>query len=481
MGLKWVLPINSTEGMISVLKNTIFLLDYVQENRCDTKYIDTLIENDVNPVISGLRDEIDFMFTSIFISVCGITQDFSDQKALMELATNVMGQFLTALEMCMKELCDDDCTDDFISEIDTSKLVIGMVIKNYKELCKILGVETKTGKSKQLQLKDFKRFFDWEKAGQNFIITDIYDTPLPKEDMRKKGNNSIYKNYIELILLQYLLKQEGYKKTFTKRNWLELLGMINRKYGRESQEKLKQLDYRINNQEINLFYVRSNRKLEQILFTALKSLEREKLIIVEFETVVVFVDDYGREHRFIADDKQKKNILRVERNILTNVMGYKSMFQVCIKNKLKEYFKAVDEELNRLYGWKYYYKQIKIIYDQPNIIEAIPSKELTLQKEILNNKIVEFLNDNAKRVYEKKENEYDEALEEYLSDWIGDKEYLKDRVKVPNAWKYPDAYVEAQKILTDELICIGHENIEFIPDKLLSIAEESNEFLSWMA
>ena len=481
MGLKWSLPINSTNGMISVLKNTVFILDYVQENKCDTKCIDSLIENDVRPFISGLKDEYDFMFACITIAICETTKDYSDQKTLIDLAVQVMGQFLTALEMCANELYDDDCPDGLIREIDTSKLIIGMVIKNYKELCNLLGVETKTGKSKQLQLKEFKRFFDWEKAGQNFIITDIYDTPLPKEDLRKKGNNSIYKNYIELILLQYLLKQEGYKKTFTKRNWLELLGMINKKYGKEPREKLKKLDYRINNHEINLFYVRSNRKLEQILFTALKSLEREKLIIVEFETVVVFIDDYGKEHRFIANDRQKKNILTVERNVLTNVMVYKSMFQVCMNNKLKEYFNAVDEELNKLYGWNYYYKQIKIIYDQPNIVEAIPSKELSLQKEILNNKIVEFLNDNAKKVYEKKESEYDEALEEYLSDWIGDKEYLKDRVKVPNTWKYPNAYIEAQKILTDELICIGHENIEFLPDKLLSVAEENNEFLAWMA
>jgi hypothetical protein len=74
--------------------------------------------------------------------------------------------------------------------------------------------------------------------------------------LRRKGNNSIYKNYIELILLQYLSKQEGYKKTFTKRNWLELLGMINSKYGKEPKKKLKQLDYCINDQEITLFYIR---------------------------------------------------------------------------------------------------------------------------------------------------------------------------------------------------------------------------------
>lgn len=54
-------------------------------------------------------------------------------------------------------------------------------------------------------------------------------------------------------------------------------------------------------------------------------------------------------------------------------------------------------------------------------------------------------------------------------------------MKIPNTWKYPKAYIEAQRILTDELIRIGHNNIEFIPDKLLTVAEENNEFLAWMA
>jgi len=35
--------------------------------------------------------------------------------------------------------------------------------------------------------------------------------------------------------------------------------------------------------------------------------------------------------------------------------------------------------------------------------------------------------------------------------------------------------------LTDKLIRIGHCSIVFIPDKLLIVAEESNEFLAWIA
>ena len=483
--LKWVLPVESTQGMITAFKNIIFILDYVQKNKCHSNTIDKIIENDIRPITSGIRDGFDFFIAGSIMALCTTVDDFSDSGMLMGLVKEIIGKFICLLEAAVEYVDseNDNATNSngLERDIDTSTLVIGMTIKNYKELCTILNEEAKTGKAKQLQLKNWKRYFDWEKDGQKFIIVDIYDTPLPKEDLRRKGNNSIYKNYIELILLQYLSKQEGYRKTFTKRNWLELLGMINSKYGKEPKMKLKQLDYCINDQEITLFYIRSNKKLERVLHDALSNLQREKLIIVEYETVIVSVDERGKEHRFIANDYQKKKILQTERYILKNVMQYKNMFYVYIKNKSNEYYNKVNEKLYELYGWKYYYKQIKIIYDQPNIVDAIPSKEVMLQKEILNSKIVEFLNDNAKNVYAKKEKEYEDALDEYLNDWIGDKEYLRNRIKVPNTWKYPKAYIEAQRILTDELIRIGHSNIVFMPDKLLTVAEESNEFLAWMA
>lgn len=483
--LKWVLPINSPQGILSVLKNAIFLLDYVQNNNCNEETVDKIIENDIRPVVKELKDEYDFFIAGTIMAMCSSVDDFSNPNELMKLVKEITGKFICLIEAAIEyidsENGNDTNHDDLEWEIDTSKLVIGMIIKNYKEMCQLFEEEVKTGEAKKSQLKNWKRYFDWEKDGQKFIITDIYDTPLPKEDLRRKGNNSIYKNYIELILLQYLSKQEGYRKTFTKRNWLELLGMINNKYGKEPKNKLKQLDYSINDQEITLFYIRSNKKLERVLHDALSNLQREKLIIVEYETVIVSVDERGKEHRFIANDYQKKKILQTERYILKNVMQYKNMFYVYIKNKSNEYYNKVNQKLNELYGWKYYYKQIKIIYDQPNIIEAIPSKEVMLQKEILNSKIIEFLNDNAQKVYEKKEKEYEDALDEYLNDWIGDKDYLRNRVKVPNTWKYPKAYIEAQRILTDELIRIGHSNIVFMPDKLLTVAEENNEFLAWMA
>lgn len=59
--LKWELPINSTQGILSVLKNAIFLLCYGQNNNCNEETINKIIENDICPVLRELKDEYDFL------------------------------------------------------------------------------------------------------------------------------------------------------------------------------------------------------------------------------------------------------------------------------------------------------------------------------------------------------------------------------------------------------------------------------------
>lgn len=81
-----------------------------------------------------------------------------------------------------------------VGGIDISKLEIGMTVKNYKMLCELLGQEVKSGKSKKYQLEDFARYFEWEKSGQKFIISDIRE-------------NAIYEKQISLFQEQIYVKE----------------------------------------------------------------------------------------------------------------------------------------------------------------------------------------------------------------------------------------------------------------------------------
>ena len=290
--------------------------------------------------------------------------------------------------------------------VDTSKLTIGMTVKNYKVLCELLGQEIKDGKSKKYQLENFKRYFEWEKAGQKFIIMDIYDTPLEKEDLRKLGNNSRYTQAIEVILLQYLSHQDGYTRTLTKKKWWELLSITNHKYGRMTEKELLQLDKILTSFEIRHFYQRCNKKLEQILFSALNNLKNRKLINYQIQTVIVTTDEEtGKDKYFLATDDNLKSILDVERYVLHDVLGYEKIFQVFLRFKQKEYYQKINDILYDRYGWHYYFKQVKIIYVQENIQKVLPEAELNLKKQFLNEKVVSFLNENAENEFKKQKEE----------------------------------------------------------------------------
>lgn len=101
-------------------------------------------------------------------------------------------------------------------EIDTSKLQPGMVVKNYKELCGLLGVPVLSGSSKPRQLKKFEEYFTYHKFGREIIIDEIYPegviklTPAKKTDKRRKAPRDVYHKYLVNIILQILNQAENH-------------------------------------------------------------------------------------------------------------------------------------------------------------------------------------------------------------------------------------------------------------------------------
>ena len=55
--------------------------------------------------------------------------------------------------------------------MNIQSLTSGLVLKSYKDLCVALEVPIKTGKSKQIQLEDFSRYFTYTKDKYKYIIT----------------------------------------------------------------------------------------------------------------------------------------------------------------------------------------------------------------------------------------------------------------------------------------------------------------------
>ena len=477
----------NVQKLLDLISDIGLLVVTLSQPNAMAKDIDEYLST--NEKLYNLPEVLDYILSITISGTFKVTQEREDLKRFCDvfiIGMIVVVQYLFDEEFRKNENKENTDSDEEkmidvlqIDEddigINTSNLKVGQVVKNYKELCALLEEEVKTGKSKQLQLDNLKRFFEWEKAGQKFIITDIYDTPLPKVDGRSSGNNSKYVKCIELLLLRYLLDKKDYTATLTKRNWWQILGMINNKYNQIERDKEKREELQKNNPiltsyEIKHFYQRSNKKLQQILFSALNSLSSRKLIEYEIETVIVKEDDKGKMRYEIATKYEKKAILKEERYILRYVMGYEKIIQVFCRFEQDKYYAKVNERLYELYKWQHYFKRIRIVYNQEYISDAINDIGSEIIREELNDKVVSALNNNAAYIYKKKSQEYDEATLKLFELYGTGQDTSKIKL-----WKIPDVYIMAQELLTDELIRIGHSNIRMNPDEFVKMNQELDD------
>lgn len=283
-------------------------------------------------------------------------------------------------------------------------------------MCELLGEPAKNGTSKKAQIKTWQRYFGFEKVegSQKMIITDIFQEPKEKIDKR---NDGIYVKSIELVLLNELAKHKSCTITLTKNMLLQKLGMINNNYRRISNEKLKLIDTCITDFEINHFYQRANSRLTGILLSALNSLK--KRFIIEYSIQYVIVDGSG--NRRIADDIDLKNIITLKHRV-AHTLGCKDEKEVFLKMKTAEFYKKLNEQYYYYFKWQYVYQRYKIIYNNKIVVEEIPNAEAKLQKELLNNKVINALEHGATQ------------------------NYTTSKVKLP------DTYKQAQSLLTDALI-----------------------------
>jgi len=340
-----------------------------------------------------------------------------------------------------------------VMELHKLEPFIGQKIKNYKIMCNILDEDERNGgKSKVAQIKEWKRFFNFEREGHKFKVIEIYDVPLPKQDERRLGNNSIYISSIELILTDFLLKQKDNNYVLTKNRWFYLLGMVNRNYLEEKYEDYL-VSIGISPLYINDFIFRSKNKLNTILFTSLDNMKRRNL--VDYVQQIVIKPIEGKN--FVANTKQEEQIIDVEQAALIE-MGYKKMGDLFYKTGLLiKFFNKVEKELIKQYKWKGYYKQYDLTYLGNNNIKNVTCDLINDEKVKLNTNIIDALNNHAEKRY-KKQCESFEAWERLynVDDFWVDlvlSEDMKQSFEIPKKpFIFNDDYIYVHKELCNKLI-----------------------------
>jgi hypothetical protein len=363
--------------------------------------------------------------------------------------------------------------------MNVEKLSEGQIFKNYKTLCSELGEPIKTGKAKQLQLKDWERYFDYNKSGYSFIITKIQETPTEKTDLRNNGNNKTkYIDKVEFLILDLLAENGNKGQIFLSRNkLLRSLQMVNQNYsyGKIKPMKLSKL-MNVTKEEIYDFYENSDGMLKRNLETALDSLRNQALITWKHSLTVCHVeakaevnefkdvkaikletmnDDGDLEVEFAlrqsnqklihrkATPEEEQLIIHTERETLKE-LGCKTVADVFKINKADEFYKQVKGILFEEANIYLYYNSYEIISNKDHILEELSSIEKEKIQVELNNDIVEKLKINTA-------NRYNKAFYKY-------EETLKDKYII----RMNEMYCENNFKLTDTLVKLG-------ADKMLSL------------
>lgn len=257
--------------------------------------------------------------------------------------------------------------------MDLDNLQSNMIVKNYKEMCAVLGEEPKEGKGRQLQQKEWQRHFSYSKKGQQFIIEEIYATPLPKDFSK----DDVYSKYVQVVLSKHL-KEKGIGD-FTMKSLLQTCGFVN--YYWDNMELLEEYAKKndITYGQAKYYYNQLYQHVYAYCTTAVtRCLNRlSQRGFLRWHKVLFIVDTPGGKSREATDEEVKQYL-----NIDSKVRASMGITYVNVYNR-NEYYGELSRKLEEELGWYESYNLIRIIYATDFIDKIIEESEEEYRQSLL--------------------------------------------------------------------------------------------------
>lgn len=211
--------------------------------------------------------------------------------------------------------------------------------KNYKELCKALNWNIKTGNSKIAQLRQLNSVCKWRKDGNAIIVMEIYTEP------KKQQSKSTSKyNEVTSILKSILKSNKQYIYTFN--TLCRIIGLVN--YNNFTViDKTKNISnyLNINLQTAEDFLNDTKTRLRSITETALNNLQKQGYINWCYTYNLQTTDNKGNFVWNIATEQEEEQIKQTIANTVME-MGYNSVQEVYLKKRYKQLCNIVTNKLN---------------------------------------------------------------------------------------------------------------------------------------
>lgn len=314
--------------------------------------------------------------------------------------------------------------------IKLENLEVGMILKNYKELCEALEVKPLSGNSKKAQMKWFSQHFDLDQEGYSFVVKKIITAEVQPKPTRGGANNNIeYKENMERLILDILAQRNNKGKIFLSKNkFFYALEMVNVNY----LDTYKRIDKWSKHLDVDEYTMQewmdtTGGVLERSVESALTSLRNKALIIWSKEMTICKLEEienskvlipivsknkYGEEEtRYVtqritipvtkeAEDDEKKQVLKTEKEVLDELKCIDKR-EVIQKGLWRDFKTKVEAILIHKYKIKYYFQSYKIL-SNPEHIQAEFRKRYMLDSDsrkeeqiITNSSIIDRLESNA--------------------------------------------------------------------------------------
>ena len=307
-------------------------------------------------------------------------------------------------------------------------LTVGKVIKNYKELCELLEIEAKKSgsNSHKAQQKDFNRYFEFEKQGHKYIITKIYENPKERIDNRMNGNNTVFSDDIEKLILNILASSKDDTVTIARGQLYKMLNMCNENYllGRSNISKLSEI-IELPKASIYEFYDNNSSKLRDTVERNLRRLRSRALITWKNTTTVavteidIELNELGEPiydkrtksirhkvktiHR-LADKFEEKLILKYEEETLKE-MNLDTIQKVFLLGKWKYFKQQVEDKLRENNtNIDYYYDSYTITFNNDsvkNYVKKLSYNDIQDIKNNINHNMVESIKKSTMKRHDK--------------------------------------------------------------------------------
>lgn len=339
----------------------------------------------------------------------------------------------------------------------------GQIFKSQKELCEAIGIEYKDStNSRRAQEKEFNRRFKWHREGRKIIIDEVYAEIKEKIDGRGKSQGSrnnykgIYAEYIDILLLQYLQKEElklkDTCKIYTTNNKIaENTGIVNCNYrtALEYQAKFYNTVKDEFNIKTNIYCMKdvfrnTKTKIREIVKASLDRLQKSEKL--EYEPCYfVYIPHTTRPPK----DEEMEAITKAEIETMEE-MKIEHKKQIDNNEKLsKEFNTKVLEKVRISFDY------IELIY-KGYIIALWEDFELKSENEIM--ELMKELNDLVIKSLKEKPQQMQEKTikDEGLEKWFGSRNPFWSRWVFDRLSK---KYIEHCYSFIDILVDLQAENI----------------------